>query len=111
MKTQIHRCGVGVDSEFDAYFERRVSFALGKFNLRITRIELFLNDENGPRGGLDKSCRLVVRMARHEELTVRDSDTEWSNLVDRAVDRMARLIRRTLDRDRRIQKTPAITGE
>ena len=110
MKIHIHKCGESVGAEFAGDFERRVRFAMGKFGPRIARLELFLSDENDPRGGIDKSCRLVARLDRDGELTVRDADTDWSALAARVVDRMARLVRRTLERRRARRFSTASEG-
>ncbi len=65
MKIHVHKCGESVQGEFEGHLERRVKFVMGKFSPLIARLELFLCDENGPRGGVDKSCRLVTRLVRH----------------------------------------------
>ena len=36
---------------------RRVSRALARFSHRISRVDVTLLDENGPRGGVDKSAK------------------------------------------------------
>ncbi|MEQ9411787.1 MAG: hypothetical protein RIK87_28990 [Fuerstiella sp.] len=55
----------------------RLQTALARFSNRITQVEATLSDENGPRGGVDKQCRVSVVMpgigtistsARHENL-------------------------------------------
>ena len=33
-------------------------------------------DINGPRGGIDKRCRIVVKLKRSGELTVEATDTD-----------------------------------
>ena len=48
--------------ELTAHVERRLRFALTRFSGRIGRVNVFLTDQNGPRGGIDKTCRIVVRL-------------------------------------------------
>lgn len=55
----------------------RVMKTLVRFSDRIARVNVILTDENGPRGGIDKRCRVCVVMpgvgelstsARHDNL-------------------------------------------
>src|SRR4051812_10993910 len=42
------------------YIERRLRFTLGRFPARIDRLTVRLSDVNGPRGGIDKRCRIAL---------------------------------------------------
>lgn len=99
MKLQIHAPGVDVTPEVYSYAERRIQFALGRFSPRITRLDLYLSDENGPqRGGVDKSCRLIVKLSPDGMLAVQDCDADLRTLINRAVERLARSVQRELER-------------
>jgi hypothetical protein len=73
-------------------------FALGRFSPRIRRVAVYLVDLNGPKGGVDKRCRLVARLLRSRVVTVEDRDGELTALIDRAADRLGRCVRRELER-------------
>jgi len=51
--------------------ERQLGFALGRFGGRISRVSLFFEDLNGPRGGMDLECRAWLKFA--------DWETSWSS--------------------------------
>ena len=53
--------------------ERRLQFALGRFDGRISQVTVGLADLNGPRGGTDKQCRLVVRLAPSGKVTIEET--------------------------------------
>jgi len=63
--------GIDVDSALDAYVKRRIHFALGRFSSRVERVSVVLSHENGPDGGMGKTCvnqgseRRVRRIAGH----------------------------------------------
>lgn len=99
MKVEIRRQGVEVGEPVRAHIERRLRFTLGKFGSRVQRVNVFLSDLNGPKGGVDKRCRLVVRL-RSGVVTVEERDVELIDLVDRTVDRLGRTVRRNLERRR-----------
>ena len=52
--------GVRRPATLPDHIERRLRFALDRFGDRIARVFVFLHDRNGPRGGIDKICRVLV---------------------------------------------------
>jgi putative sigma-54 modulation protein len=100
MKLEIRREDVGISSEIQAHVERRLAFALGRFGGRIQRVAVYLADLNGPKGGVDKRCRLVARLGRAGTMIVEDRDADVTALIDRASERLASGIQRMLDRKR-----------
>jgi hypothetical protein len=84
-----------------ALVERRLRFALSRFEPRIASIDVRLCDINGPRGGIDHRCRLVVRLrGPHTSIIVEDEDVNLESAVSRVTDRAARGVARALDSSR-----------
>ncbi len=83
-----------------AHVERRLRFALSGFSGRIRRVDVFLADENGPRGGIDKTCRIVVRLRDGGDVVAEVSDVDWVIAVDRATTRIGHTTGRELSRQR-----------
>jgi putative sigma-54 modulation protein len=83
-----------------AHVERRLRFALSRFSGRIRRVDVFLADENGPRGGIDKTCRIVVRLRDGGDVVSEVSDVDWEIAVDRATTRIGHSTGRELARRR-----------
>ncbi len=77
--------------------ERRASFALARLSSVITRVEVSLADTNGPRGGVDKRCRVLVHMDGGNTAFVEDRDSDLGTLIDRAMDRAGRAAHKRLD--------------
>ena len=77
-----------------AHIERRLQFALARFSGRIQRVNVFLQDQNGPRGGVDKTCRIVVRLRDGGDLVAEVVDACWEGAVDRATTLVARTVSR-----------------
>lgn len=110
MNIHWHVAGLDLGPEMKVYGERRIQFALGRFAQRINRLDLHLNDENGPKGGVDKKCRLIARILPFGTIAIQDYDADIHALLDGAVDRLARSIRRELDRRRDHRNVTAGAG-
>ncbi len=80
--------------------ERRLHFALARFGDRIRRISAILDDINGPRGGEDQHCRIEVSLVPSGTIMAEATDAEVTSAVGRAVERVARRVRDTLERKR-----------
>ena len=71
----------------------------------IDRVEVGLSDVNGPRGGVDKQCRIVARMRSLGTVVVEDADGDFYTVVSRAADRIAHSVAKSLDRRRNGHKS------
>lgn len=61
--------------------------ALGRFDEKIQRVQVVLVDVNGPRGGLDKECRLVIHPKRMAPIVIHDRDSNPGALIHRVAGR------------------------
>ncbi len=71
--------------------------AIERVTYRVKQICLYIEDVNGPRGGLDKQCRCVVHLRRLPPVVIRDRDDNLYALVHRVADRAAQTLRRKKD--------------
>ena len=91
--------------ELSAHVERRLRFALTRFSGRIGRVQVVLADQNGPRGGIDKTCRIVVRLRDGGDVVAEVSDVDWEVAVDRATTRIGHSTGRELARRRAVRRS------
>ncbi len=70
MELQLQGKRVRLTQSLRAYIARRLTFALGQFRSRIRLVKTALEDINGPRGGLDQQCRVMVRLGRGKEIRI-----------------------------------------
>jgi len=76
----------------------RLEFALGRFSGRVRSLHVTLKDLNGPRGGLDKHCRIAIRLERQGRLiVVEDVDADPEVAIGRAAERATRAVTRAID--------------
>ena len=94
-----HRDGL-VTRKIESLTERKVRFALSRFESHIDQVEIVLSDENGPRGGCDKACRIVVTMRNATPVIVRHLDESFERGISVAVERVQRVVARRVERNR-----------
>ncbi|MES9944707.1 MAG: HPF/RaiA family ribosome-associated protein [Candidatus Thiodiazotropha sp.] len=82
------------------HVERRLEFALSTRDDHIQRVLVRLYDINGPRGGADKCCQIMVMLAHLPDVVIEDTEVDLYTAIDRAADRASRTVGRRLARQR-----------
>lgn len=82
------------------YVRRKLGIKLGKYERFIDRISVRLEDVNGPRGGVDQSCRIKVVLRALPSVVFESRDVALNAAVDAALTGVARTVRRTVQRKR-----------
>lgn len=83
-----------------AWIQRRIQFALGRFVSRIRRVSATFSDINGAKGGVDKRCRLLVSLIPNGEVVVDDVDMSVEAAAANVSEKAARTVARLLERSR-----------
>lgn len=81
--------------------KRRLLFALSRFEPRIQRTVVTFEDINGPRGGPDKACRVVVTLRAADNVVFMEQDAQLETCISRAAERTGRAVARAIERARR----------
>ena len=84
--------------------ERRLLFALARFDSKVDRVSLVVGDENGPRGGIDKACSVSVKLHRLPEVRVSSKDADVSASIAHAADRAGRAVSRAIERSQQFDR-------
>jgi ribosome-associated translation inhibitor RaiA len=82
------------------YIRRKLGTRLGKFSSSIERVSVRTEDVNGPRGGVDQSCRIKVVLRGLPSVVFESRDSSLNAAVDGALSGVERAVRRTLARRR-----------
>lgn len=72
--------------------------ALTRYAKYVRCVSVNVTDVNGPKGGVDKQCRCVVRLKRMPSIVVQDSDASYGLLINRVIDRVAFSVSERVDR-------------
>lgn len=87
-------------ADLPEHIERRLRFALARFGNRVERVVVFLQDRNGPKGGIDKVCRILAKVQGCGSVMAAVADADWTAAVDRATTRIGHTVARQIDRIR-----------
>ncbi len=110
LNTDNHIAGT---AKLAGYVENVVTDALGRFGEKVTRVEVHLSDQNsaGKFGEHDKRCVLEARLAGRQPVTVRDDAATLEHALEGAVEKMHKLLSRTLDRLEDPRKRVSMAGD
>lgn len=103
MQINIKGRQVQLQDETIKNMKRRLLFSLSRFGHAIQGVTVQLTDINGPKGGHDKECLIVVKLQKGGKVVVQGKGTDCDLALNHCADRISRTVDRELTRRR---KTP-----
>ena len=100
MRVQVRLLGVESPPSVIEYATRRVHQRLSRFGRHVSGVMVRLSDVNGPKGGPDKRCQLTVSGPRLGSVNLTEQHANSLASIDLALDRLAYVIGRSLERAR-----------
>lgn len=98
MRLNIQATNVRLTAGLRDHIVRRAHFCLARFGERVSSVTIRLSDENGPRRGVDRVCRVAAKLRGGEPFVVEDRDSKLTLAVDNALHRTARNVARRMER-------------
>ena len=108
MEIQITGRHVALEPELRAHVERRLQYAIGRFARRIAQVSVRLADLNGPRGGVDQSCRITIHFRPRGEIIIEECSADPESAVSLAAGRAGHAVRREVERRRTVRARRAV---
>jgi len=99
MKVEVRFLGMDPSPAVKEYAARRVAIALGRRAAEIDEVLVRMGDVNGPKGGFDKRCQVMLR-GRQVQVTVDALAPEATTAIDLAVAKADRGLSAELGRAR-----------
>ncbi len=81
--------------------ERRLRFVMRRLSWLVPRARVCLSDLNGPRGGVDKQCRVELKADVGPRIVVSAAARDWRSALDLALARASRTLVRSWQRTRK----------
>ena len=111
MQIRIQSQGFTLTNAIREHAEQRLHLSLTRSSEHIRRVEMHLSDINGPRGGADKRCSILVELESMPDVVIEDIETDLYVAIDRAADRASQSVGRSIERKRghATDPRPAVT--
>jgi ribosome-associated translation inhibitor RaiA len=106
MNIEVRSRDAEMSAEARDHAAEKIGHALGRFRDHITSVKVALHDANGPKGGVDKVGRVVVRGREAWSVVVSEEADDPRALADALSARAAESVRRVLARRRGHEKIP-----
>ncbi len=98
MKVLVKARHFSLTKELRLYVKRRLKFALGSRFEQVQRVEVMLSDINGPKGGEDKSCKILLKINGQTDVVVDDVQSHLYSAIDRAAGRASQVVSKRVTR-------------
>lgn len=80
--------GVKLSDALSQFVRSKLVKVERRFGNRLTRIEIYLKDVNGPKGGNDKLCTIEARAAGIRPLAVESQTPDFYDSIQSAADKL-----------------------
>jgi len=97
MRLSIRARGLELSEELRDHVMRRIFFALSRVSPVLRRVDVTLEDVNGPKGGIDKVCRVRARGPGLREIVIEERASDVTVAVDLASSRVGRTVLRAVE--------------
>ena len=105
MKIDMQASNVKMSLALRRFIRERLHLAVGPLSSKISGIQVHLSDTNGPRGGDDKRCRVLIGLPEMRDVLIEDTRDNIYSAVRRAAERARHAVLRRLGKQRRKDTT------
>jgi ribosome-associated translation inhibitor RaiA len=107
--------GFELNSAIDAFVKNRLRVALKRLSASVVAIDVFAKDNNGPKGGIDKSVIIRIQLPQRQVLAIETTHENLYAAIEKGAKRSKRAVRRHLRKARQVERQrlrdlPAVPG-
>lgn len=95
-------------SALKEFVEARVRLLTTRHGHRITRIDVTLLDINGPKGGVDKRCRVRLKLQGRPSLVIQETNADMYEAINACAYRLKRAVKKQFERAHNFQPSHKI---
>lgn len=106
MEVKVQTKGLSTAPFLRQHASQRMHAALARFDDSVRAVSVRLGDINGPRGGADKLCRIVVRLKNSSQVVIEELGQDIFQVIDKVADRVHQSVSRQLGRVKQISRGP-----
>lgn len=78
------------------YVKSKVQIMLGRYETKVSSINVSLSDINGPKGGEDKCCKIMVKINGASTIVVQETAEDLYDAINSCSRRCRRAVKRQL---------------
>jgi putative sigma-54 modulation protein len=104
MTIDIRFRGLANSDALRAHIVRRIHFQLRRLGRALSAVVVRVSDVNGPKGGVDKRCQVMLRRPGHPPVTIDEVSVDAYAAADVAVERAALAVERGRERERAVRR-------
>lgn len=82
MFIKINAWGITIPDLIKEHAEGKVRLMLGLYSEKIRRVDIYLSDVNGPKGGRDMSCKIKVTINTQQPIVVESRAERMKEAID-----------------------------
>jgi putative sigma-54 modulation protein len=98
MRLAIQSSGFGMTNALRSHTEQRLANSLGWARQRMRKLAVRLSDVNGPRGGIDKRCKIQIQLDNGREVIIEEREADLYAAIAHAAERAGCTIGRQVER-------------
>lgn len=104
MLVKIYTQGLALSKKLQSHAEEKLRLELGAFTRKIRRVDVFLSDVNGPKGGEDMVCKVKISAFGTTPIVVQEKSVNIYEAISVCSHRVKRTVARKFDRVTRRRK-------
>lgn len=109
MQLDIRGLDIHLTDALKEHVQKQLKQALARSAAQMNTVHVYLNDINGPHGGIDKRCQIEVAFHGGGTTFVEDVNEDLYVAISRAAARLKRVVRKRSDRRRPTERGPRIS--
>lgn len=96
MLVQIQSRHFSLSEALNKYVKSKVQIMLSRYETKIISINVSLFDVNGPKGGEDKCCKIIVKVNGRSSIVVQETAEDLYDAINTSTRRVRRAVKRQL---------------
>lgn len=108
MKLNINFRNVPGTGDIISHIDRRLSFCLSRVEHDIESVDVTVSDINGPRSGVDKQCKVIIKPIGLRRIVVVEKRDRIQSAIDASLARAERSLVRKLKRKTLLRRGTSI---
>ncbi|WP_101760060.1 hypothetical protein [Oceanicoccus sp. KOV_DT_Chl] len=104
MKVNINYGNTANDKDIKNYIHYRLGFAFSRNSQLIRSITINLTDINGPKGGIDQQCKVMIKSNLLQDVVITERQADIKHAIDRGINRAGKNFMQCIKRRKIISK-------